>query len=139
VLGVQDLSQLDELYGHNITRSIAGLTGTKVIFRAADEYNAERFSRFLGKQEVIESNESITFGAHQVRDGISLSEHRQTKPVVSLNDIMALNNLEAYLSLPGNVPVAKLGFQYHELPGLAVNFIQKIEDLRLLEHEVTCG
>jgi len=125
VLGVQDLSQLDKLYGHDLTRSIAGLTGTKVIFRAADEYNAERFSRFLGQQEVMESRTSITFGAHQVRDGVSLAEHKQMKPVVSPNDIMSLNNLDAFLSLPGNVPVARVQFPYHELPGNAEGFVAK--------------
>jgi len=126
VLGIQDLSQLDELYGQHVTRSIAGLTGTKVIFRAADEYNAVRFSNFLGTQEVIESNESITFGAHQVRDGVSLSEHRHTKPVVSAHEIMSLNDLEAYLSLPGNVPLANIRFDYHELAKQAEVFVPKV-------------
>ena len=64
---------------------------------------------------MIESSTSISFGAHQVRDGVSISEHRQMKPVVSANDIMALDNLEAYLSLLGNTPVARVEFEYHEL------------------------
>lgn len=127
VLGTQDLSQLDEIYGQNITRSLSSLTGTKVIFRAADEYNAERLSRSLGKKDVIESNESISFGAHQYRDGVSLSEHRQTKPIVTPNDIMALNNLEAYLKLPGNVPVSKVSFEYHKLIDSEPAFLEKVK------------
>ena len=101
--------------------------GTKVILRTADEYNAERFSRFLGKHEVMESSTSISFGAHQVRDGVSISEHRQMKPVVSANNIMELNNLEAYLSLPGNTPVARVEFECHELVDQVAGFVPRVD------------
>ena len=47
------------------------------------------------------------------------------KPVVSANDIMELNNLEAYLSLPGNTPVARVEFKYHELIDQAAGFVAK--------------
>lgn len=115
VLGLQDLSQLDDLYGVNITRTISGNTGTKVIFRLPDTYTATRISEFLGKQEIIEPNESISYGAHQMRDGVNLSDQRLSKPTISYTDIIQLNNLEAYLQLPGNMPITKVKFEYHNI------------------------
>jgi hypothetical protein len=67
-------------------------------------------SQMLGEQEIMESVEGISYGAHQMRDGVSLNEHKRMKPVVSATDIMSLNDLEAYLKLPGNLPVTRLKF-----------------------------
>ena len=61
-------------------------------------------------QEVLESNESLSMGAHHMRDGVSIAHQRRLQPIVSASEIMELNKLEAYVSLPGNYPVAKLTF-----------------------------
>lgn len=114
VLGLQNLSQIDELYGTNMSRSICGLTGTKLVFRSPDAYTAKRMSEFLGEQEIVEHSESISFGAHQMRDGVSLAEQRRNKTVIPYTDILNLPNLQAYIKLPCDLPVAKLKFEYHE-------------------------
>jgi hypothetical protein len=56
--------------------------------------------------------EGFSNGANEIRDGVSLNEHKRLKPVVNITDIMSLNDLEAYLKLPGNLPVTKLKFEY---------------------------
>ena len=117
VLGLQNLSQLDDLYGSNMSRSICGLTGTKLVFRSPDAYTAKRMSEFLGEQEIIEHSESISFGAHQMRDGVSLAEQRRNKTVIPYTDILNLPNLQAYIKLPSDFPVTKLTFKYHEFNG----------------------
>jgi type IV conjugative transfer system coupling protein TraD len=114
VVGMQTLSQIDEIYGANGSRTLCGLTGTKVIFRSPDAHTAKRMSEFLGEQEVIERGESISYGAHQMRDGVSLSDQKRTKSLVPYTEIMTLNNLEAYLQMPHNLPIAKIKFTYHE-------------------------
>lgn len=125
VLGVQNVSQMDDLYGHNITRSICGLTGTKLIFRSPDSDTCKRMSQFLGEQEIIETSESISFGSHQMRDGVSLSEHKHLKPVVSHSEILSLPNLQAYIRVPQDFPVAKVTFTYHLLPAKNPGFVEK--------------
>ena len=97
-----------------MSRSICGLTGTKLVFRSPDVYTAKRMSEFLGEQEIIEHSESISFGAHQMRDGVSLSEQRRNKTVIPYTDILNLPNLQAYIKFPSDFPVAKLTFKYHE-------------------------
>ncbi len=114
VLGIQTLSQLDEIYGQDVSRIICGLTGTKVIFRTPDSYTAKRMSEFLGEQEVVEAQESISFGAHQMRDGVSLSDQKRHKPLVPYSEIMKLPNLRAYLQLPREFPITKVEFKYHQ-------------------------
>ena len=113
VLGLQTLSQLDVLYGHDTSRIICGLTGTKVIFRIPDTVTAKRMSEFLGEQERIEPQESISYGAHDMRDGVNLSDHKHTQPLVPYTDIMTLPNLTAYLQLPRALPITKITFTYH--------------------------
>jgi type IV secretory pathway TraG/TraD family ATPase VirD4 len=112
VLGFQDISQIEDIYGHLAAKTLSNLTGTKVLFRAVDTDMALRVSRYMGEQEKEVASESISFGAHQMRDGVNLSHQIQTKPVVSASQVMLLQNLEAYLRFPGSFPVAKITFSY---------------------------
>lgn len=109
-VGLQNIPQLQELYGHAEAKSLTSLFNTKVIFRNANPETAKHLSQMLGEQEVRETNEGISYGAHQMRDGVSLNEQKQYKPVVPANDIMSLDDLEAYLKLPGNLPITKIKF-----------------------------
>ncbi len=115
VSGTQDMSLLDEVYGHHLVKSITNLCSTKLVFRIAGADIAERVSKWLGTQEVSESVENISYGAHQMRDGVSLNDQRREKPVVNPDKLMKLPDLEAYLKVPGDYPVTKVRFRYHEL------------------------
>lgn len=125
VLGLQTLSQIDEIYGQNVSRIITGLTGTKLIFRTPDSYTAKRMSEFFGEQEVMESQESISFGAHQMRDGVSLSSQKRKQPLINYTEIMKLPNLSAYLKLTQDFPVTKVAFKYLNLPINQSAFVER--------------
>jgi type IV secretory pathway TraG/TraD family ATPase VirD4 len=127
VLGFQDLSQLDELYGMANTKTFSNLIGTKVLFRHGDTDLAQRVARYLGEQEKMEAQESISYGAHQMRDGVNLATQKQKHAVVSASDIMILENLECYLRFPGNLPVAKVKYDYMDLPLHKDAFIPKTQ------------
>jgi type IV secretory pathway TraG/TraD family ATPase VirD4 len=86
---------------------------------------ALRVSRYMGEQEKEVASESISFGAHQMRDGVNLSHQIQTKPVVSASQVMLLQNLEAYLRFPGSFPIAKITFSYLKCAIHNVVFIAK--------------
>ena len=125
VLGTQDLSLLDETYGPNLVRSIANLCSTKVLFRISGSDVAKRMSEWLGTQETSEASESISYGAHQMRDGISLSDVRREKPCVTPDQLMKLPDLTGYLKLPGTFPLAAVTFQYHNVPTIAKAFVKR--------------
>lgn len=110
-VGVQNIPQIQALYGHAETKSLTSLFNTKVIFRNGDPESAKHISQMLGEQEVKEVVEGISFGEHKMRDGVSLNEQKHMKPVVTPHDIMTLNDLEAYLKLPGNLPITKVKFE----------------------------
>ncbi len=109
ILSFQDLHQLDAIYGSQIARTFGSLTGTKLVFRM-DSHGAKQMSELFGEQEVLEPNESISFGAHQMRDGVSLTDHQKIRPLISPADLMKLDNFEAYLKFPRNLPASKVKF-----------------------------
>ncbi len=100
VLGFQYLSQIEEIYGHANAKTLSNLTGTKVLFRAVDTDVASRVARYMGEQEKEELSTSISYGAHQMRDGVNLNQQRQVKPVLRSSDIMLLSDLESYIKYP---------------------------------------
>jgi type IV secretory pathway TraG/TraD family ATPase VirD4 len=110
LFGFQNKNQLEDLYGAHVTRTILSNCSTKLVYRTPEPQTAEYMAQMLGSQEVLESNESLSMGAHHMRDGVSIAHQRRLQPIVSASEIMALNKLEAYVSLPGNYPVAKLTF-----------------------------
>lgn len=117
------MSQLDEIYGHNIVKSIANLWSTKVVFRIEGAEIAKRMSKWLGIQEVSEIMENISYGAHQMRDGVSLNDQRKEKPTIHPDRLMKLPDLKAYLKVPGDYPVAKVSFKVHKLKKIAGGFM----------------
>jgi len=134
VIGLQNLPQLEEMYGVNLTRSMAGLCGTKVVFRTSDAPTAKKLSEFFGEQEILEPSESISFGAHQMRDGVNLAEHRRFQATIPYTNLLNLNNLQAYLQLPGNYPLTKIDFDYLSMKPKASSY-----DRPLTETEKNLG
>jgi type IV secretory pathway TraG/TraD family ATPase VirD4 len=80
-------------------------------------------SQMLGEQEVREAVEGISYGAHQMRDGVSLNDQHKMKPVVTPTDLMALENREAYLKLPGALPITKIRFDIDKSPKVCAPFV----------------
>jgi type IV secretory pathway TraG/TraD family ATPase VirD4 len=112
VLGFQNLEQIHHLYGNHVARTMSSLLGTKLVFRVDDPYSTEHLSKVFGMQEILVPTKSISFGAHQVRDGVSLHHRDKLRPVIKPSDIAQLPNLSAYLKFPTDLPPTKLQFKY---------------------------
>ncbi len=69
---------------------------------------AKLVSNELGEEEIDETRENYSYGANSIRDGISLSNQRITRPIISYTEVMDLKNLECFLRLPGTYPITKL-------------------------------
>jgi type IV conjugative transfer system coupling protein TraD len=115
LLGFQNKSQLEDIYGRATTRTLLSNCSTKVIFRSPDHETAHDLSLTLGEQDIIASTENFSLGAHQYRDGVNLAAHQRTQPLITATDIMSLNALEAYILLPGNLPTTKARFELWNL------------------------
>lgn len=110
IFGFQNKSQLDHLYGPPVTKTIISNCSTKLIFRSPDHETAKDLSLTLGEQEIITSLENFSIGAHHLRDGVNLSSQQRNQAVITATDIMALKQLEAFISLPGDYPITKVKY-----------------------------
>lgn len=125
LFGFQNKAQLDSLFGVHDSKAILSNCSTKVIFATPETQTAEYVSNTLGRLEVQESSENLSLGSHQMRDGVNLSQTRRIKPVVSSTEIMNLERFEAFVSLPGKYPIAKVKFPFVTQPHLTQAFVAK--------------
>lgn len=108
IAGIQSIAQLEDIYGSNLSASLLDNFNTKVFFRAMNPDTARWISRVLGSVEQEEINENLSYGANTMRDGVNLSNQVKTHQLVTEGEIMSLKDLEAYIKLPDNFPIAKL-------------------------------
>ena len=132
VLGVQVISALRDLYGRNGAETVSGLCGTRVVLAAPDQETARWSAESLGRGEVTEYAEGLSYGASAMRDGVSLTQRREMRPLALPSEIMRLENLDGYLKFPGPWPVARIRLDYVKRPKAAESFIPR-EDAPLLE------
>ena len=60
-----------------------------------------------------------------MRDGVSLTQHRQMRPLALPSEIMRLENLHGYLKFPGPFPVTEIKLRYVDRPASAERFIPR--------------
>jgi type IV conjugative transfer system coupling protein TraD len=123
LLAIQSPAQLEMIYGHHNTRVIIGNCATKVSFFEQDPTIAKQISQIFGEREVEEHQEGISYGAHQMRDGVNVSSIKRVRPVVSASDIQSLNKNVAYIKLPGKTPVTKLKLRCLHPETIADSFV----------------
>ena len=59
-----------------------------------------------------EMQEGISYGANDTRDGVNLSMLTKDKLAISPTELFSLDNLEAFIKLAWNFPIAKVRFKY---------------------------
>ncbi|HJD59045.1 MAG TPA: type IV secretion system DNA-binding domain-containing protein, partial [Rickettsia endosymbiont of Ceroptres masudai] len=72
VAGVQNIYQLEEIYGFAGSNSMLDLFSSKFIFRVSDQQTAHKSALMLGEQEIIETQENLSYGANSMRDGVNM-------------------------------------------------------------------
>ncbi len=112
LVGFQSKPQLEEIYGKNGSDAMLDLFNTKVFFRCTEPSTQQWISKVLGDKEEAEPQENISFGAHHMRDGISLSRQTRQKPLVIPTELSQLKDLECYVRFPGDVPCTKIQMSY---------------------------
>ena len=125
VLGVQVASALRDLYGRNGAETISGLCGTRVVFAAPDRDTAQWSADSLGRSEVEEFAEGVSYGADPYRDGVTLTPKREVQALALPSEIMRLPNLNGYLKLPGPYPVARIELEYVKREKVASRFVAR--------------
>jgi type IV secretory pathway TraG/TraD family ATPase VirD4 len=125
VAGMQSMAQLRKIYGNNAAEELSSLCNTRIFFREPSFEMAAWVSKELGQSETEEVREGISYGESAMRSGVSLSKQLQNRQIVSASDILSLENLAAYVRVPGRFPIAKIIIPYRERNGIAHSFQRK--------------
>ena len=123
VLGMQDIGQLEDRYGDRVARTISTLCNTRCIFRTPDPYTANWISKNIGEQEIEQVKEGLSYGAHQMRDGVNVHKHDVIKSLVLPSEIQHLKDLELYLQFP-NYPFVKTKIEWKDRLSKSKAFIE---------------
>ena len=123
VLGMQSFSQLQKVYGRASAAEIFDLLNTRFFFRSPSADMAALVSKELGQEDIEQSNESYSYGANTIRDGISIGAQRVTRPLVSPAEIMEMADLTAYLRVPAPVPITQLTIPFRKRDKISQGFI----------------
>lgn len=111
VLGFQVYSQLEYVYGEKGAQSISGNLNNRIVFNTPDARTAKVFSDSLGFEDLVESRENVTVGAHATRDGVGFMQNRIERAIVTPSQIQALPQFEAYIRFAYDAPTAKVVFK----------------------------
>ncbi|MEM8970890.1 MAG: type IV secretion system DNA-binding domain-containing protein [Pseudomonadota bacterium] len=114
VVGYQVFSQLEDIYGPKAAETISGVLNNRVVFNTPDFNTAQRSSRSLGEEDVLEMNENLTLGAHDTRDGVGIIARRTQRPIVTAAEIQSLPQFYAYFRAAYDAPTARVKF--HPVP-----------------------
>lgn len=102
VLGLQSISQLRTVYGHEGAVTLLSCLRNTVVYAVDDPDTADYMSRRLGDVEKERWDE--TLGDRNKSE----TAHRTTSRIVLPSEIMTLPNLSAYLKLAGNYPIVRI-------------------------------
>jgi type IV conjugative transfer system coupling protein TraD len=125
LLGFQQFSQIIDIYGEQVAKTLVSQAQTKLILRVGDGDTAEALSRLFGKAEIDEKEETFSYGHDAKRDGVSIFSRRQTREIILSSEMMYLPDLTGYFMVPGDYPVAKVQYSYRVREKVADAFIER--------------
>lgn len=120
---------------------------TKVVFRTEDPLIIKMICEAAGTLKVKTINKGISFGAHEMRDGVSFQDHEKEIPALTANDLLKLENLEFYLIMPATkAKITKSKIEYVEgkwpvknkgsVPTMVVTHLSK-KELELIKFKLS--
>ena len=138
VLGSQDISSLSKIYSENTARAIANNCKTKIYMNIAGKETAEYCSGALGEGEVKEWHEGLSYGAHEMRDGIQVNHNKVIRRTVLPSELMLLNTGEGFINFAGFKP-AKFKFEDCSFKKIAPSYLENTALLELFKQELEIG
>lgn len=134
VISFQVMPQLQAIYGRDLALATTGLCQTLMVFKSSDPETASWGSESLGRTEVDEFKEGLSYGAHEMRDGINLNVQRHIKNLVMPTEVMNLKNLNAYIRFGQDYPISKIELKYKDRKAIAPKFVP-YEVLRVVKKD----
>jgi type IV conjugative transfer system coupling protein TraD len=108
VAGIQNIAQLERIYGHPGLQELLDLFRTRFFFAVSDNHIAEYASKSLGEVEVNETTENLSYGSNTMRDGVNINSTKKIKRLVLPDEVKNLPERTCFVKLCGNYPITKL-------------------------------
>lgn len=125
MLGLQNFPQMEETYGTNAAKSIWDLLNTRIFFRAPSGSIAEWVQKEIGEKRHKKFKDQYSYGVDIIRDGVQFSKDEINEYLVSYSDVQSLNDLECYITLPGEWPVVRMKLPWKPYREIAEGRIQR--------------
>ncbi|WP_228292825.1 type IV conjugative transfer system coupling protein TraD [Klebsiella pneumoniae] len=127
-VAIQNFPQLRQIYGKDFAESIWDLLNTRFFYRAPSGPVAEFVETELGEKRIKKFRDQYSYGVDIIRDGVQFSKDDVRDKLVSYSDIQRLNDLQCYVTLPGDYPVVKLDLKRKEYRDIAIGHIPRGDD-----------
>ena len=114
-LALQDISQLQKLYGHETTYTITNNCNTILSFAVSDPNSQEYLSKLYGETEILETDESLSMGPSDMKDGLTLQRKRRKEPLLLPSQFGILPDFHFYLKML-SYPVTQSKIQWKGYP-----------------------
>ncbi|HEY1843980.1 MAG TPA: type IV conjugative transfer system coupling protein TraD [Buttiauxella sp.] len=125
LLGFQSYPQLEEIYGNKSAEAMFDLLNTKYFFRSPSALVSKFVAEDIGETVRKRFSEQTSFGNESVRDGISFGKEEERINIVSHTDVQKLEDLECFVTLPGDYPVVKMALKYQKVPKVAEAILER--------------
>lgn len=114
-LAMQDISQLQRIYGHETTNTITNNTNTVVSFALTDPNSQRYIAELIGETEILETDESLSMGPEDHRDGLTIQRRRKKELLLLPSQIGLLPDFHFYLKMQSfNVTLTRVPFRKFE-------------------------
>jgi hypothetical protein len=127
-LGIQSHAQLKKTYGDNGSNEIADMCSTFISMRMPSGEGSEWVSKNLGNYMGHEVSESISAGAGDSKDNVSIRDSRQLRNTVAHGEIQDLPELHGFVKIgvgkeKGDIFVAEFKQNITSLPSKFTKFV----------------
>ncbi len=122
-IGIQDIGQLNKLYTQDVADTIVNARGSSVMFAVSDPRTAKYLIDKIGDTEILETEETLSMGVSNYRDGVSMTERRKRQRLIIDSQLMTLPDLNAYVKVPNNPFITLTKFVHKKYPEMIIPFI----------------
>lgn len=122
-IGIQDIGQLNKLYTQDVADTIVNACGSSVMFAVSDPRTAKYLIDKIGDTEILETEQTLSMGVADYRDGVSMTERRKRQRLIIDSELMNLADLHAYVRVPNNPYVTLTRFGIRDYPVRTTPFI----------------
>lgn len=95
----QAISQLHSIYGAYDAKIMVSQFNTKAFFKNTDPGTAVAMGVAFGETKIEIKTENVSYGVHEMYDGVNIGTNIKTRKVVTENMLANLEPLECFISL----------------------------------------